>query len=498
MSNTLPISRLVNVNVTLTAKAAQGQNISTLLILGSSPVIDTVTRIRSYSSIEEVAAQFGTSAPEYSAALLYFQQAPQPTDLKIGRWVKIASAGQLLGAPLSTAQQAIANWNTIANGGFTVTIDGGAAQHLAGLDFTLSANMNGVAGVIDAALNASADVTWDPIFNRFVITSHTTGVASLVSFLTAPTGGGVVDISAQLGMTNGSSGIISAPGLVPETALQCVTLFDSDFGMQWYAVTILGSVDADSIGVAGFIEGTTTKHFFGVTTQEAAVLTPGDTTNISYVLSQLKYNKTAVQYSSSSPYAVVSLLARILTTDYTQNNSTITLMYKQEPGITAETLNLTQINALESCNCNVFTAYNNNTAIIEQGVSVSGNFIDTIIGSDALAIDIQTAVFNTLYGSPTKIPQTDAGTHILTTAIAQVCSQYVANGLLATGEWNSTGFGSLNTGDTVPNGGFYIFAPSVNSQTPAQRAKRVSVPIQIAAKLAGAVQTVDVSITVNT
>lgn len=495
VNQALPISNLVSVTVTLSPQAAQSQSLNSLLLLGTSAIIDTVTRIRSYTSVTQVANDFGSNAPETLAATLWFEQNPSPAQLFIGRWVKNASAGQLLGGALTAQQQLIANWNTIANGGFSIAIDGGAVQHVNGLNFTAAANMNGVAAVIQAAL-ANATVVWDAIYNRFEITSHTTGVNSQISFVTAAVGVGVTDISAQLQLVAGTSGIIQANGLAAESALTAVQLFDSSFGQQWFGLVVLGAVDADHLAIAGFIEADNTKHYYGVTTQEAAVLTPGDTTDIAYLLQQQNYNFTGVQYSSSNPYAVVSMLARILTTDWDANNTTITLMYKQEPGIVAEQLNQTQMNALLSKNCNVFVQYNNNTAIIQPGVSSSGNFIDTAVGGAALAVDIQTAVYNLLFLSPTKIPQTDAGMHLINNTIAQVCQQYVQNGFLATGVWNSSGFGSLNQGDTV-DGGFYIFAPSVNTQTAAQRASRISVPFQIAAKTAGAVHQANIAITIN-
>jgi hypothetical protein len=171
-------------------------------------------------------------------------------------------------------------------------------------------------------------------------------------------------------------------------------------------------------------------------------------------------------------------------------------MYKQEPGIVAENLTSTQLSALEAKNCNVFVAYNNDTAIIEQGRMASGNFIDEVTGTDWLALTIQTALYNLLYTSPTKIPQTDAGMNRLVNVCEATCSQAVVNGLLAPGTWNSNGFGQLASGDFLPKG-FYVYAPPVSSQTQADREARASVPIQIAAKLAGAVHTIDVTITVN-
>ena len=83
---------------------------------------------------------------------------------------------------------------------------------------------------------------------------------------------------------------------------------------------------------------------------------------------------------------VVSALARILTTDYTGNSTVITLMYKNEPGIVAESLSTTQVSALEANNANVFVNYNNATAILQRGVCASGVFMDTVVGTDWLAV----------------------------------------------------------------------------------------------------------------
>jgi hypothetical protein len=104
----LSVSRLVKVNVILAALAAQAQSLSTLLVLTSGAIIDAVERLRSYSSLAAVAIDFGTSGPEYLAAVLYFQQTPQPSTISFGRWVKTASYGHLKCAPLSTANTLIA------------------------------------------------------------------------------------------------------------------------------------------------------------------------------------------------------------------------------------------------------------------------------------------------------------------------------------------------------------------------------------------------------
>jgi hypothetical protein len=497
MTQALSINRLINVSVNLGPAAAQMQNTSTLLILGSSDIIDPTERFRNYTSLAGVAADFGTSAPEYAAANLYYQQAPQPISLQIGRWAQAATAGQLRGGLLSTAQQSLAIWNAITTGAFKVAIDGAAAADITGLNFSGAANLNAVAALIQTALqvaHAGMTCVWNSVYNRFEIKSGTTGAASSVSFLTAPGSG--TDISATLGMTATFSGSYLAPGIAAESALAAATLFDVDYGQGWYALTILGASDADHTSVAAYIEAATNKHIYGVSTQASGVLSSVSTTDIAYLLAHLAYKRTVVQYSSTTAYAVCSLLGRILTVDYSGNNTVITLMYKQEPGIVAETLNSTQIDALEAKNCNVFVAYNNSTAIIEKGVVASGEFLDIITGTDWLSLDIQTAIYNLLYTSTTKIPQTDAGNQLIATAIEAECSRAVRNGLLAPGIWTVGGFGSLNQNDFLPKG-FYVFAPLAAQQSTADRAARKSVAIQVAAKLAGAIHTVNVVINVN-
>lgn len=489
----LPVSNLVNVQVNLASSPAQAQSLSDLLVLGSSNVIDTQERMRSYSSAASVAADFGSTAPEYLAALAWFGQSPQPTNLYIGRWAKTATSGKLVCATISAAAQAIANWTAITAGSFDVTIDG-TLKAVSGLNFSAATNLNAVASDITTGLAGVGTCVWNASYQRFEFTSATTGLTSSVSFL-SPTGTGT-DISGMLAGLSTSSGAYSVTGIAAETAIAAATLFDSTFGQQWYALFVCGAADTDHLAIAAYIESANTKHAYGVSHQEAAVLVASDTTNISYQLKLLGYRKTLSQYSSSSLYAVVSLLARILTTDYTANNTVITLMYKQEPGVAAEYVNASQLAALAGFNCNVFVEYDNNTAIIQNGVVASGDFIDTIFGADWLAIGIQNAYFNALYTSPTKIPQTDEGGHILATVIEAECAAGVKNGLLAPGTWTQAGFGALNYGDFLSKG-YYVYRPSMNTQNPTDRAARKDVTTQVAAKLAGAIQTGDVILNIN-
>lgn len=489
---TLAVSDVVDVQIVMAPKAAATRDFGSLLILGSSNVIDTNERIRQYSSLDAVAADFGTTAPEYLAATLFFSQSPQPSLLYIGRWAETASSARLNGGALSSAQQAMSNFTSITTGSMKITVDG-TVKTLTALNFSSAANLNAVASTITTAL-AGAICVWNANFSRFEITSPTTGATSTITYASS-TGSGT-DVSALLGLV---TGVASAPsnGIVAETLLACVTAVATQ-SAAWYGLQVADTspTDADLLGVAAFIEGASPSRIFGITTQNALALDGTSTTDLAAKLKAANYKRTFDQFSSSSPYAAASIFGRAFTVNFQGNNTTITLKFKQEPVVVAESLNETQAGVLKSKNCNVFVNYNNDTAIIQEGVMANGYFFDEVHGLDWLQNDLQTAVYNLLYTSTTKVPQTDQGINRIVTTICQRLAKAVANGLLAPGQWNGPEFGALKTGQFLSTG-YYVYAPPVSTQSQADREARKAPVIQVAVKLAGAVHFVDVIVNVN-
>lgn len=493
MAQGLAVQRLINVSVNLSPIAAQGRNFNSCLVVGSSDVINVSERIRSFNTLEDVADAFGTTAPEYLAAVNFFSQVPQPIQLYIGRWAEEDTPPLLVGGPLSAAQQVLANWTAITTGAFKITVD--AAEHaVAGLDFSGQTNLNGVAAIITAATSAYAICTWDG--SRFTFT----GVAPLgantsIGYLATPVGG--TDLSALLRGTL-ATGATPVGGVDAETPVEAIAILD-DNQQQWYALTfaVADLIDNSALlAVAAYVQGASNKHIFGITTAEAAAITVGDSTSIGYLLKQAGYTRSFAQYSANAPYAVASLIGRGVTVNFSGNNTTITFMWKQEPGIVPEYLTSTQADCLNANNYDYFAWFNNDTAIIVNGKVASGAYIDEIWGLDWLANTVQTSVYNLLYTSQTKIPQTDSGNQLIANSINQALAAGVNNGLIAPGTWTQQGFGQLQTGDYLDTG-YYIYTPPVALQLQADREARKSVLFQIAVKLAGAIHTVDVEIRVN-
>ncbi len=495
MSTGLAVSDIVNVQIVMSPIAAALRNFGSLLLLGSTPnVIDSSQRLRSYTSLSGVAADFGTTSPEYLAASLYFAQSPTPAFLYIGFWAAAATSAVLHGGVLSVAQQAIANFTAITTGSLQLTVNG-TLKTLAALNFSGAANLNAVAAILQTAIGASATVAWNANYNRFDITSTTTGVASTLTYA-SPTGSGV-DVSGLLGLTAATGALPPVNGIVAETLISAVNTM-ATVSNDWYGLNVCAptAVTADHLAIAAFIEAATPSRIYGLTSQDSTILASNVTTDIASQLQALNYKRTFVQYSSSSPYAAISIFGRAFTVDFTGSNTALTVKFKTEPGVAAETMTESQAAAATAKNCNIFVNYQNGTAIVQQGVMSGGFFFDETHGTDWLQNYVQTAVYNLLYTSTTKIPQTDAGINLITNTVDQAMSQGVVNGLLAPGVWTAGGFGALKTGDILPKG-YYIYAPPIAQQNLSDRAARKAPTLQVAAKLAGAVHFASVIINVN-
>lgn len=267
---------------------------------------------------------------------------------------------------------------------------------------------------------------------------------------------------------------------------------------NWYG---LGIADEDELtpaeitATAAAIQASSLSRVFAVTSSDSGIIDSATTSDVASTLKAAGYSRTFVQYSTKSKYAALSAFGRAFTVNFTGNNTTITLKFKTEPGVTYETLTSSQAAAVDSKNANVYVYYANDTAILQQGVMSNGDFFDERHGLDWLQNYVQTNLFNLLYTSTSKIPQTEAGITRLLTNVEMSLDQAVSNGLVAPGVWNGGDIGQITAGDTLTKG-YYVYAQPLSSQAQSDREKRRAPLIQAAIKLAGAVHYADVQINV--
>lgn len=267
---------------------------------------------------------------------------------------------------------------------------------------------------------------------------------------------------------------------------------------NWYGLGIADDEDltaAEITATAAAIQASSLSRVFAVTSDDSGIIDSASTTDIASTLKAAGYGRTFVQYSTKSKYAALSAFGRAFTVNFTGNNTTITLKFKTEPGVTYETLTSSQAAAVDAKNANVYVYYANDTAILQQGVMSNGDFFDERHGLDWLQNYVQTDLFNALYTSTTKIPQTEAGITRLLTVVEKSLDQAVSNGLVAPGVWNGGDIGQITAGDTLTKG-YYVYAQPLSSQAQADREARKAPLIQAAIKLAGAVHYADAQINV--
>ncbi|MEA5104683.1 DUF3383 family protein [Pantoea sp. S18] len=267
---------------------------------------------------------------------------------------------------------------------------------------------------------------------------------------------------------------------------------------NWYGLGIADDEDltaAEITATAAAIQASSLSRVFAVTSEDSGIIDSASTTDIASTLKAAGYGRTFVQYSTKSKYAALSAFGRAFTVNFTGNNTTLTLKFKTEPGVTYETLTSAQAAAIDAKNANVYVYYANDTAILQQGVMSNGDFFDERHGLDWLQNYVQTNLYNLLYTSTTKIPQTEAGITRLLSNVEQSLDQAVSNGLVAAGVWNGGEIGQITAGDTLTKG-YYVYAQPLSTQSQADREARKSPLIQAAIKLAGAVHYADVQINV--
>lgn len=485
----LSVSRVVNVSIQATPTFPKRKGFGLLLIVGTSDRLNAAERFRFFQDMDDVATAFSATDPEYLAAQVAFSQKPRPSEIAIGRWFEQATAGSLLGG--RGYEQDVSAWAAVTDGSFHISVDGAAEVAVSGLDFSGVTNLNGVASKITTKLTAAvagATCTFDG--ERFIFKSGTTGANSVVAFMKEPSGAPQgTDIVAMLATRASDKGITSAGVAAEATATAALDALQA-FDPSWYGLMFAKVLTDDQIvEIAKWTEARI--KLFGFTTKDSDILDPG-TDNIGKKLMDLKLDRTFWTYDNDDPYQVASAFSRAFTVNFTMENSTITLKFKQLPGTTPVNLTPAQANAIEAVNGNYYS-YFGDSAMLANGIMASGRYFDEVHGCDWLQNAIETNVFGVMYTAP-KIPQTDKGVTRLVQAAEQAGREAVRCGLAAPGQWNGEDLGEIKNGDFLAKG-FYVYALPIREQNQSDREARKAPPIQMLVKGAGAIHSADIAVT---
>lgn len=487
MTSTLPISDIINIVVQTSPQPAIPSGFNLGLIVGASDVIpgSTYDRVRVYADLAAMISDgFASSSPEYGAAVLYFGQSPRPPKVAIGRWI---STEPVVDA-LTACRRANTDW-------YQFTVCG-----VSDIEIYNLAAWAEVAQPSSVYFYTTADAA---VLNGIPGTSQIE-TATVVGSVTLA---GNAEITVTAASMDNSPKTMVVPVLLNDNAaavaakIVAVLNADPDVSFMFKATSSgasvaleanLQAVDDNTFNV-GIGNGTCT----GLTPAPMSVDTAaGVTGSLAGQLKALGYTHTLGQYSTT-PDAVEAIGGYAMGANTGAAGSAYTLAYKPEIGVPPEALTEQQVANIKNTNCNAYINRGNTYNLFEQGVMASGMHFDERLGLDLLANSIRIAVMNLLIYVD-KVPQDEQGITLLFDTINVACKQYGPDGthFLGAGRWNGPQIKTLNTGDMLVKG-YTILADSIDDQPQMDRSARKAPNIYIPIKLAGAVESIMITVQVN-
>lgn len=491
---TLPITNVINITIENTPTGLAIPNVNNLLLL-TTETPDNLEVFGNYVSASQVAANYGTSSVTAAMANAIFSQTPNP----------LSGDGQLIIAPFLPSNPAVAATNgdfvtadissnltalkAVSNGDLKVTLNGGTAVNLTNLNFTTAASLVDIAAVIQAKL---IDCVVTASSTEITITSNKVGSTSSVAL--ASYAGGGTDLTGA-GLLNTSAGTATAgANSSGETIAAAITRI---LPLAFFAgvITNLNIEDAviESTAAAVQAQDMLFLHHCASSTDIAGVIT---------TVQQATEQKTRLLPYITGGQSVANLYksayaGRLFSEDFTGSNTSFTMHMKQLATIVPDAgITQTLLNACETAGGDPYVSIQGYPMVFSTGAN---DYADNQYSNLALKFALEVAGFNYLAGTNTKVPQTEPGMNGLKAAYIAILNQFVNCGEIAPNSWGSSEtFGDPQTFlNNILQTGYYVYSLPVAQQSEAARTARQAPLVQIAVKRAGAIQSSNVIVIVN-
>lgn len=499
MANNLSLSNVINISIQSTPLGLKQANLSAVAIFTTlqDPNGDAYSI---HKNPDTVANLYGTSSEVYKQAVAIFSQSPNILN-NSGYLVIIPLLNGVLN-PATSGYYVTDTLNTtafagVSDGAFNITIDGGSAKNVTGLDFTKAYTVEDFATVINTYFTTnSIDATVSVDAGKLVFTSNTTGASSSVLLEEASTGTNLLSslyfngdncVAVQgIDATSGRETLVNGIQRTKSFIFYHGILVD-------YAID-----DTEVLNASNFVQ--TLEKMLFIARNELTCCDEGELFDIVRNRSNthtrcLAYFDTANAQKSrlfASAYA-----SRGLSVNFAGSNTALTLHMKElatidpDPNITETLLQKTR-----NVGADVYGSFEGVPAVYCNG---SNDFFDNVYNDNWLITDLQVEGFNCLRNAGSKIPQTEDGVATLVDAYRNTLKRGVNNGSIAPGSWTlPITFGDSELLRTnVATYGYYIYSTPLSQQSQADREARKAPYIQMAIKRAGAIHSSDVMVYIN-
>jgi len=486
----IPVNYFINVSITNTPSGLTEKNVNSLALFTTETPsgLDTFTTHVGASTVAEL---YGTASVTAQMANAVFSQSP---NLRTG-------TGRLVVIPMIAAVSATqgdfttanisANLNDIllvSDGDINVDVDG-VSIDLLGLDFTNATDLDDVATILDGQL---ANVIVTAVSNTLVFKSKKVGADSDVVISDA--GGSGTDLSGA-GYFNAAGGTatsgIDASG---ETLLEAITRMSGAVGF----VPVMTNLEMEDDVIEATSDAVQAQDRMFVHHVSSTVDIIG---GIGETVQQSGNTRTRLLGYTTSPQAAnlykAAYAGRAFSVNFSGSNTAQTMQFKQLATITPDTgINQTILGQADTNGVDVYISVDGLPCVVSSG---GNDYFDNPYNDLALKFALETAGFNYLRQTNTKVPQTEQGMNGLKAAYSGVCVRYVRNGVIAAGSWTSSErFGDPEVFDeNIETNGYYTYSEPITQQSAVDREARKAPLVQIAIKRAGAIHSSDVIVLVN-
>ena len=438
------------------------------------------------STVEEA---YGTGSLTAKMANNVFAQNMNPNSGR-GYLVVIPMQGATSATPASFTTGTlgdITDFNLVENGSIKITIDGGSAVEYKNLNFAACSTMADIAKVLAGVMK---DVNISAESGAITFTSKKVGAASSV-VLASGTDGTDISTSTYLNISAGSTenGANASGETLPEAIARVsgqarFTGVISNLAMEDSAVATTSAYinSGDLIWVAPF---SSTEDIAGaITTVKNA--TQRQTRCVLYTAGVQEAQLMAAAYAG-----------RAFSTNFEGSSTSQTMQLKTLVNVSPDAgISQTDYTNALAAGADMYVSFEGDSGV---ACGKGNGYFDTVYENLALKYASQAALYNVLKTAGSKIPQTETGMSALRNAQGNVCLQFVRNGVLAPGKWNSPStFGDPETfKKNIQDNGWYIYSTPIALQSQSQREQRIAPLIQCACKRSGAIHEADLMILVE-
>ena len=495
------ITEFVTVTVLGEGQLAERDNMNICCVVSSElGYLNSARRTARYKTLSAVSSDFATNTEIYKHAAVFFSQQPNPVnangDFVAAYWRAAsenvaASSASLTSGDLSE-DATVAELQAISDGSFDIDIDG-LTENITALDFTEIDDFDDAVDVLNAALaGGTASLSEDR--KNIVITSDTTGVTSLITYVTDPGSGTYLGNLLSLASGTGAALVQGSDASVlgAESKIDAVTAIRAEVnvkGMMFVDPLLTADINAIAADAQAndylFYETFTATTDLVKATSDAWTVKLAGQTNFRCLLDLGGQRTFATAY-----------MARAHVVNFNGENTALTMNGKELVGILPYDYTDTQINSAYAIGFDIYITIKN-TPVLKT--SPKNDFMDNRYNLLAYVDALQTDLFNLLKQPSTKVPQTEPGVRSLVDQCEKTTRLFVRAGFLAPGTWSSPiPFGNVDTFNrAIQQNGFYFLPGRLSDQPQVDRQNRLSPVLQGAIKNAGAIHKADIIINFN-